>query len=164
MAMQQLKWILSAVMVLGAMCVSQAQGFRVWQKSGSPSDYGISLVDSVTFGSGSMKVWRKGTTAVEHLTSNVDSLTFTRMSTMTDIRDGKLYKTVQIGTKVWMAENLNYGEFVSDNVTQYGVQKYCYDNDQANCATDGGLYQWHTAMGIASTYASSSYTVPSGHV
>jgi uncharacterized protein (TIGR02145 family) len=88
--------------------------------------------------------------------------------TMTDSRDGKTYKTVTIGTQVWMAENLNYGAFVSDgnfwSHLQNGAQKYCYDNTESYCATDGGIYQWHTAMGIASTYLFQSYTVPGANI
>ena len=51
-----------------------------------------------------------------------------------------------------MAENLNYGLYINDGNSsltyQTGAQKFCYDNDEKNCATDGGLYQWQTAMGF----------------
>jgi uncharacterized protein (TIGR02145 family) len=67
---------------------------------------------------------------------------------MIDSRDGKTYRTVVIGSQTWMAENLNYGTYLENYNVQFqnGAQKFCYDNDEANCATDGGLYQWHTAM------------------
>jgi len=54
----------------------------------------------------------------------------------TDTRDGKKYPIVQIGKRVWMAENLNYNARGSK----------CYDNDESNCQKYGRLYNWSTAM------------------
>jgi uncharacterized protein (TIGR02145 family) len=31
------------------------------------------------------------------------------------------------------------------------MQKYCYNDSNANCLTEGGLYQWHMAMGFPQT-------------
>jgi len=69
-----------------------------------------------------------------------------------DIRDGKAYATVQIGDQCWMAENLNIGTMI--NVTQEMedngiIEKYCYENDEANCDIYGGLYQWDEMMGYS---------------
>ena len=52
-----------------------------------------------------------------------------------DERDGKKYKYTEIGTQVWMAENLNY-EIAGSR---------CYDNDSTNCEKCGKLYNWFTA-------------------
>jgi uncharacterized protein (TIGR02145 family) len=77
----------------------------------------------------------------------------------TDSRDGKTYKTVKIGTAVWMAENLNfaadgskcYGEGgdVVDGFDEDGARinptKLSNAEVQANCAKYGRLYDWETA-------------------
>jgi len=53
-----------------------------------------------------------------------------------------------------MAENLNVGTRIdgannqSDNST---IEKYCYNDDVANCDTYGGLYQWNEMMQYLTT-------------
>ncbi len=79
---------------------------------------------------------------------------------LVDSRDNQVYKTVVIGTQTWMAQNLNYGTYISDgnsgSTYQSGAQKFCYSNIESNCVTDGGLYQWHTVMGFASNCVTTS--------
>ena len=71
---------------------------------------------------------------------------FTCGNPFTDQRDGQAYNTVQIGDQCWMAENLNIGYMINgtEEMTDNGViEKYCYDDNPANCDEYGGFYQWN---------------------
>ncbi len=57
-----------------------------------------------------------------------------------DKRDGKVYKTVDIGKLTWMAENLNYADSV--NTPSLLNSSWCYEDDEANCDVGGRLYTW----------------------
>jgi uncharacterized protein (TIGR02145 family)/uncharacterized repeat protein (TIGR02543 family) len=64
-------------------------------------------------------------------------------------------RTVQIGNRMWMAENLNiipskpwcyyYDEYHNDCI--FG-KSWCYDNDESNCLKYGRLYDYHAAMAV----------------
>ncbi len=59
---------------------------------------------------------------------------------MTDKRDYRKYKTVKIGTQVWMAENLNY------DYNTGTAKSYCFGDKEVNCAVTGRLYTWAAAI------------------
>ena len=63
---------------------------------------------------------------------------------MTDPRDGQIYKTVKIASQVWMAENLNYADSVK--IPSLKGKSWCYDNKAKNCAVAGRLYTWAAAI------------------
>lgn len=89
--------------------------------------------------------------------------------TVTDI-DGNTYTTIEIGTQVWMMENLKTTTYrdgtiipnVTDEVEWTGLSSgaYCnYGNYEANVATYGRLYNWY-AIDDAHNIAPEGWHVP----
>ena len=77
------------------------------------------------------------------------------VTTFVDYRDNRTYKKVQIGSQIWMAENLKYE---AENSQCDDITWSPYDDPAQNCEEYGRLYDWNTAMdGVAS-----SSSVPSG--
>ena len=56
--------------------------------------------------------------------------------TMTDARDNKTYQLQQVGGKLWMAQDINYA----------GASSECYNEQEANCTTNGRLYTFNSAQ------------------
>ena len=57
-------------------------------------------------------------------------------TTMTDTRDNKAYQLIDIGGKLWMAQDLNYE----------GASGECYNDVADNCASNGRLYTFNAAQ------------------
>jgi uncharacterized protein (TIGR02145 family) len=89
------------------------------------------------------------------------SFTFAQQyGALKDTRDGKVYKTVKIGTQTWMAENLNTDRFRNGDLipqihseaewkTYLEAQEpaWCYTNfNSKNGITFGKLYNWYALM------------------
>lgn len=60
---------------------------------------------------------------------------------VTDSRDNQAYRTVQIGSQTWMAENLNFNPSPPDT-------GWCFGDQVDSCSKYGRLYTWATAMNL----------------
>lgn len=66
---------------------------------------------------------------------------------MIDERDGQTYKTVTIGTQIWMAENLKF------EYNKGSAKSFCYNDDEDYCSIYGLLYTWSAAVDSAASFS-----------
>lgn len=64
-----------------------------------------------------------------------------------DARDSQSYKIIEIGGRVWMAENLNYRVvWERDDLDTLHGWSWCYNDSAQYCEKNGRLYQWDEAL------------------
>jgi len=81
--------------------------------------------------------------------------------------EGKTYNTVKIGSQCWLKENLDVGTMIQENQNSSNngvIEKYCYDDNPANCITYGGLYQWDEVMQYVSSEGVQGICPPGWHI
>jgi uncharacterized protein (TIGR02145 family) len=77
---------------------------------------------------------------------------------LTDIRDNKVYRTVQIGTQCWFRDNLNFGTQISDLIPQTDnctAEKYVHNSI---------FYQWDELMLYSNSEAVQGLCPPGWHI
>jgi uncharacterized protein (TIGR02145 family) len=92
---------------------------------------------------------------------------FTCGNNLTDIRDNKVYPTIQIGSQCWMASNLNYGSMISGNSHQRDnciPEKYLQPPPNLPRLGEGSVYQWDELMGYSDTEQAQGLCPPGWHV
>jgi uncharacterized protein (TIGR02145 family) len=101
------------------------------------------------------------------VTISVQNNSFSCGGDLTDIRDGKKYKTNMIGGRCWMVQNLAYGTTLDqsyqpqlDNCTS---ERYCEPTDPT-CQNYGGLYHWDELMKYGGTSMNQGLCPPEWHV
>jgi uncharacterized protein (TIGR02145 family) len=92
----------------------------------------------------------KNLTAVLFITLSNTTVCLAQYGSLTDPRDGNVYKTIQIGNQIWMAENLAYVTTFSysyqypKEVGKSGL--YHFEDDTLSCRKYGRVYTWEAAM------------------
>ena len=120
------------------------------ESSSSIGDVSKSYAETKVMPSGTFDCSKYNCFTTENL--NQEFLEAGKYGEILDERNGQVYKTIQIGTQTWMAENLNYDPGQGGSGSSAYDWSWCYDDDPSNCAKYGRLYTWAAAMDSATTY------------
>jgi uncharacterized protein (TIGR02145 family) len=147
--------VLGLTATLSTGTLENGDGSVVYLVTGTPTTSGSANFPIVLGGkscTASMNVADESQSSGINFTSN-GSPVGVFQNNVSDV-DGNTYKTVKIGTQIWMAENLKTSKYndgttipnITDN-TQWqnittGAWAY-YNNDAANNAKYGKLYNWY---------------------
>ena len=141
-------------------------GFNKIESSLTGSDFGVPITGLDPFRTYYVRAYAtnsEGTTYGNEISFTTLGILFNpnkTYGTVTDI-DGNVYKTIQIGTQTWMAENLKTTKY-NDGSTirlqkerwETALNAYCwYDNDMSNKADYGALYNWNATGTITQKFA-----------
>jgi hypothetical protein len=131
------KYLYLTILLLSFPMIAFSQTLNIHTNTGSVHNYPLSEIDSITFTTTNSGTFECGASIVTY--------------------ESKTYNTVQIGDQCWFRENLNVGTKINSTSSGYqqtdnGVlEKYCYNNEESNCDTYGGLYEWTEAMQYVTT-------------
>ena len=81
---------------------------------------------------------------------------------LTDDRDGRTYKTIEINGFTVMAENLKYVDEAKNPYLKNN--SWCYNNDTINCLKGGRYYTWTAAMDIDGKWQNAQTSVIEGMI
>lgn len=129
-----------------------------------PSDQSsanLKASDGTTF------AYTRSTTTSYCLAATNNGVTYHIRTTSKTIVFGACSDWIVIGTQVWAKYNLNVGTMVTGATTQSNnatLEKYCYNNLEANCTTYGGLYQWDEAMQYVTTEGAQGICPAGSHI
>lgn len=129
------------------------------------------ILCSTSFTQYKMAIKKIDNTTQEIWIHDIIEMTFTDVvftcGTSTITYGGTTYNTVQIGSQCWFKENLNLGTRINSTTGQTNnqiIEKYCYSDNEANCTTNGGLYQWNEAMQYVTTQGARGICPPGWHI
>ena len=107
-------------------------------------EYSVDFVKNYSYYKCTEKGWRYSTEKLNQ-------------GTVTDLRDGQIYKTIGFKDKIWMAENMNYvtpgkskfpttfricdNHFENCEFFKSDSLSYCYNNVAENCTKYGRIYK-----------------------
>lgn len=70
-------------------------------------------------------------------------------------------------SQAWATKNLNVGTMIAGTITPTNngvVEKYCYNDSEANCTTYGALYAWDEAMQYSTTEGAQGICPSGSHI